>query len=86
MRIIVRRAEGRKRACISRTSEHRLIRNDPTWPRVVQITTQLTGYFEDELDAWIKARPRAPLPAAKKERDMEAVPLKPERKEARGSP
>jgi prophage regulatory protein len=59
---ILRRAAARKRAGISRTTEFRLIRGDPTWPRVVQITPGLTGYFEDELDAWIEARPRVSLP------------------------
>jgi predicted DNA-binding transcriptional regulator AlpA len=63
MRTIVRRQVARKRTGISRTTEHRLIRNDPTWPRIVELTAQLTGYFEDELDAWLEARPRRVVPA-----------------------
>jgi predicted DNA-binding transcriptional regulator AlpA len=56
---IVRRPAARRKVGVSKTTEHRLMHTDPTWPRVVRITAQLTGYFEDELDAWIAARPRA---------------------------
>jgi predicted DNA-binding transcriptional regulator AlpA len=56
---LVTRREGRRRAGnISRTSEHRLLKQDPSWPRPVEITPGLTGYYLDELEAWIESRPR----------------------------
>ncbi len=54
---IITRREGRRRVGgISRTTEHRLIRTDPSWPKPVQISATLTGYMEAELTAWIEAR------------------------------
>jgi predicted DNA-binding transcriptional regulator AlpA len=54
---IITRREGRKRAGnISRTTEHHLLKNEPTWPRPVQVSAVLTGYIESEITAWIEAR------------------------------
>jgi predicted DNA-binding transcriptional regulator AlpA len=95
MRRIVRRQAARQRAGISRTTEFRLRQSDPTWPRVVELTAQLTGYFEDELDAWLEARPRraVPLPDAENPLVMarlaklELTPSKkPDRRRSRSPP
>ena len=73
---IVRRPAARKRAGISKTTEWRLIQNDPTWPSVVQVTAGLTGYFEHELDAWLEGRQRRRRTGAKDDLELEvgAVP------------
>ena len=59
---ILRRTAARKKAGISRTTEFRLLREDPTWPSVVELRPGLTGYYEHEIEAWLKARPRVPRP------------------------
>jgi predicted DNA-binding transcriptional regulator AlpA len=46
-----------KRVCGSRASLFRLRRDDPTFPAPVQIGGGV-GWIEDEIDAWLAARPR----------------------------
>jgi predicted DNA-binding transcriptional regulator AlpA len=54
---LITRREGRHRAGdISRTTEHRLLKSDPDWPRPVRITRGLTGYVASELDRFIEKR------------------------------
>ena len=54
---LISRREGRRRVGnIGRTTEHRLIKSDPTWPRPVTITPGRSGYVLRELDQWIEAR------------------------------
>ncbi len=68
---VLRRPVARKRAGISKTTEWRLARSDPTFPKIVRISAGLTGYREDEFDAWLEARPRVPLPEPRDEQEME---------------
>jgi predicted DNA-binding transcriptional regulator AlpA len=57
MNALISRREGRRRAGdIGRTTEHRLIRDDPDWPQPVQITAGKTGYSAAEIDAWVRKR------------------------------
>jgi predicted DNA-binding transcriptional regulator AlpA len=53
---IISRGEGRRQACVSRTTEWRLIQNDPDWPRPIPITPGKTGYVAAELQTWIRKR------------------------------
>jgi predicted DNA-binding transcriptional regulator AlpA len=54
---LISRSEGRRRAGdIGRTTEFRLIRDDPDWPRPVQITAGKSGYSAVEIDAWVRKR------------------------------
>jgi predicted DNA-binding transcriptional regulator AlpA len=46
-----------KGICGSRTGLHRLREDDPTFPQPVAIAGGI-GWIEDEIDAWIAARPR----------------------------
>jgi predicted DNA-binding transcriptional regulator AlpA len=73
MKIISRREARKRVGDISRTTEHRKARNDPTWPLPVQISPGLTGYIEAEIERWIQAR------AA--ERGQELRPAEPEEPE-----
>ena len=55
--ILITRREARKRAGdISRTTEHRLLKGDPDWPRPVRITRGLTGYVAGEVDQFVEKR------------------------------
>jgi predicted DNA-binding transcriptional regulator AlpA len=57
---LLSRREARKLAGnISRTTEFRLLRDDPDWPKPVQISAGLSGYVEEELQAFIEARMKA---------------------------
>jgi predicted DNA-binding transcriptional regulator AlpA len=57
MNVLIPRREGRRRAGdIGRTTEFRLIRDDPDWPKPVQITAGKTGYSAAEIDAWVRKR------------------------------
>ena len=57
-RIIGRREFRKRLGNISRTTEFRLSKSDPAFPRLVQVTPGLTGFFEDECNDYIAARPR----------------------------
>jgi predicted DNA-binding transcriptional regulator AlpA len=60
---IISRREFRKRLSISRTTEFRLSKREADFPQLVWVSPGLSGYFEDEADAYIAARPRS-RPAA----------------------
>ena len=49
----------------SRTTLHRL-RQDPTFPKAIEIGGSI-GFFEDEVAAWLEARPRREVADSKKE-------------------
>jgi predicted DNA-binding transcriptional regulator AlpA len=55
---LILRREARKRAGgISRTTEHRLLRDASSgWPRPVQITEGLSGYVSEEVDRFVASR------------------------------
>ena len=57
-RIIGRREFRKRLGNISRTTEFRLSKSDPAFPQLIQVTPGLKGFFEDEADAYIAARPR----------------------------
>jgi predicted DNA-binding transcriptional regulator AlpA len=57
MRILKRRV-ARQRGGFSKSTEWRLAKSDPTFPKPVRISAGLSGYLEDEFDAWLAARPR----------------------------
>jgi predicted DNA-binding transcriptional regulator AlpA len=46
---MLRRDEARRRAGISKSTERRLQQRDPSFPKVVRISPNTTGHFEDEL-------------------------------------
>jgi predicted DNA-binding transcriptional regulator AlpA len=55
-RLITRREARRRAGGISRSTEHRLLKRDPDWPRPVQITPGLTGYVEHEFGRFLARR------------------------------
>jgi predicted DNA-binding transcriptional regulator AlpA len=57
MRILRYADLTRKGVCGSWTSLHRLRQDDQTFPQPVAIGGGI-GWYEDEIDAWLKARPR----------------------------
>ena len=58
-RTIIRRAKVRGRTGLSNASITRKS-NDPDddFPTSVQLSPQATGWYEDEIDAWVESRPR----------------------------
>lgn len=57
MRIVRFRDLQEKGVCGSRASLFRVRRDDPTFPLPVEIGGGV-GWVEDEIDAWLAARPR----------------------------
>ena len=53
-RRIVRRTELSERIGLKRTAIADLVKNDPTFPKPVRITSRAIGWFEDELDGWFE--------------------------------
>jgi predicted DNA-binding transcriptional regulator AlpA len=73
-RIISRREFRKRLGGISRTTEHRLSKaGDPNWPQLVEVSPGLTGYYEDEADLYIAARPRI-APRAQSEPEARSSP------------
>ena len=62
-RIISRREFRKRLGGISRTTEFRLRKREPDFPRLVWISPGLSGYYEDEASTFISARPRERLGA-----------------------
>ncbi len=60
-RIISRREFRKRLGDISRTTEFRLSKSDPNFPQLVWMSPGLSGYFEDEAEVYIGARPRRRL-------------------------
>lgn len=58
---ILRLPEVLNRTGLSRTTIWRLMRAGQ-FPASVQITAALTGWYEDEIVAWVEARPRRTQP------------------------
>ncbi len=61
-RVISRREFRRRLGNISRTTEFRISKGDPAFPQLVQMTPGMTGYYEDEADAYISTLPRIDRP------------------------
>jgi predicted DNA-binding transcriptional regulator AlpA len=76
LRIITPAAARERMGEISRSTEQRLIKSDPDWPKKIHHTRGCSGYIESELEAYI----------AKKlvERDAGAVSAHAERGRALG--
>ena len=55
--ILLRFAEVQRFLRIKRTAIHRLLKNDPTFPRPVQITPKAIGWKRQELEAWANNLP-----------------------------
>ncbi len=45
---------------VSRTTLHRLERDDPAFPRKVQLSTNRVGFHRDDVLQYIAARPASP--------------------------
>jgi predicted DNA-binding transcriptional regulator AlpA len=56
-RFVSRPAARHRAGDISRATEQRLLKHDPTWPRPRQISPGKSAYDEAELDAWLETRP-----------------------------
>jgi predicted DNA-binding transcriptional regulator AlpA len=55
--LITRRAARKRAGDLSRTTEHRLLKDPGSgWPRPVQITRGLSGYLTAEIDSFIAKR------------------------------
>lgn len=57
MRIIRKRAAAKK-FDLAPSSFDDIRRHDATFPKAILLGARSIGFFEDELDAWIAARPR----------------------------
>jgi prophage regulatory protein len=56
-RVILRDPEVKKRTKLSRVQRWRRVRKG-TFPAPIQLGPNSIGWFEDEIDAWLAARPR----------------------------
>lgn len=56
---ILRLQQLRARLGISRSSVYELLRGDHTFPRPVRLGKRVVGWIDDEIDEWLKSRPRA---------------------------
>lgn len=56
-RHIIREREVRERTKLSRSQRWRRVRNQ-TFPTPVQLGPNSMGWYEDEIEAWLAARPR----------------------------
>jgi predicted DNA-binding transcriptional regulator AlpA len=53
----------RKLGGISRATIRRIEKNDPTFPRRIQLAPNVVAWDEVTVDDWLANRPRGPLPA-----------------------
>jgi prophage regulatory protein len=53
----------RKLGGVSRPTLWRIEKNDPTFPRRVQLAPNVVVWDESAVDEWLENRPRGPLPA-----------------------
>ena len=64
--ILLRLAEVQRFLRIARTTIHTLLKQDPTFPRPVQITGKAIGWRREELEEWANnlppARTHSPAP------------------------
>lgn len=56
---LLRAAEVMKRLGISRTTLWRLEKADPSFPRRVQVSSNIVGWNEASIEKWLKTRPPA---------------------------
>jgi prophage regulatory protein len=63
-RVILRDPEVRERTKLSRVQRWRRVRRG-TFPAPVQLGPNSIGWYEDEIEQWLAARPRVPYAAQK---------------------
>jgi predicted DNA-binding transcriptional regulator AlpA len=76
---LISQSEFDRRAGISRSTRKRLRRSDPTFPRLVIVSTNIKRVVEEEGEAWIASR------IAERDRGTEDRQT-PERREGRSPP
>ncbi|WP_425605726.1 helix-turn-helix transcriptional regulator [Pseudoxanthomonas daejeonensis] len=53
---ILRRPEVEAKLGVSRSTLYAIQGQDPTFPAVVRLSASACGFFEHEVDAWLRAR------------------------------
>ena len=48
---------------LGRTSIYNLVRNDPTFPKPIQLTKRAVAWRREEIERWVRRLPARPLPA-----------------------
>ena len=56
--ILYRLPDVQRALSLGRTAVKNLVRSDPTFPQPVRLTKRAVAWHRDEIEAWVRARPR----------------------------